>query len=131
MNGQQPNWEDLINRSAQGYNANSSFDRESFRRDLAAGIEQGILGSMTYSQRMDVARGKCRMAWNFFCIMSCFLAGVGIKMFIESPSESLAAAIKAIRAAGPQEWVMYGLCSFAVVYSVCSAWSFIRGFFAR
>lgn len=131
MNNQQSDWEKLIQNASQNYDPNSSFNRESFRRDLAAGIEQGILNSLPYEQRMAVARGKCRMAWNFFCLMSCFLAAVGIKMFIESPSESVAAAIKAIRAAGPQEWVMYGLCSFAVVYSVCSAWSFIRGFFAR
>ena len=131
MNGQQPHWEELINRSAQNYNANSPFDRESFRRDLAEGVEQGITATMSYEQRMQLAKTKGRLAWEFFVILTFFIVAGNIYDWLKPHWDSLPASIREKASTLDGDFVIHVLMGVALVYGFAKIFKFIGGLFRR
>jgi hypothetical protein len=111
MSNQQPNWEQLIQGASQNYHAQTPFERECFRSDLADGVAEGIVRTMTYEQRMELARTKWKFAWQFFVICVFFRCFVWITDKVEPYWNMIDAGL--LRSAG-----MFCIYAVAVVLFV-------------
>lgn len=131
MNDQQPNWEKLINQSAQHYNADDPVARESFRRDLAEGVSNGILNTMTYEQRMAVAKTKMRFTWEFFVICSFIWLGSKLWDKVEPYWNSIDASVRDAFQRDAGEWCFAILTAAALIYGFVKIAKFIGGLFCR